>query len=353
MEQSKTFAKLLRILQFRKHVKELTSACKRINKERSYDFVPGKSETNSIERCSKKDRTKSSSHSLTTKEFLPVDHSEQPLEHLNSDEHLSHATPTSPANLSMIISQSYKPLHAKSTQFNKNTIAVTKDTHVKALYKVSNWVFIQIPETSETGLVPIYCLRLSEPSNPSFESPSQNNISLLNVSIYDKPHYSRLSIMNNRSYEISNPPPGRFISSIGPCQLNNESHSSTCPRKIKANTYTRQQPKDDLTLSRQISNMSLHAYDQDAYGTLNMTPCKSFSFNIADHEPVVFRSNQRLRVIENYQRQFVGDISVLESEVVIPVNTIESIGNWKLIRRGDGKQGYIPEHIVVVDGNYS
>ena len=26
----------------------------------------------------------------------------------------------------MIISQAYKPLHAKSTQYNKNTIAVTK-----------------------------------------------------------------------------------------------------------------------------------------------------------------------------------------------------------------------------------
>lgn len=45
---------------------------------------------------------------------------------MNNSQHLSHATPTSPANLSMIVSQSYKPLHAKSTQFNKNTIAVTK-----------------------------------------------------------------------------------------------------------------------------------------------------------------------------------------------------------------------------------
>jgi hypothetical protein len=57
---------------------------------------------------------------------ITVDNHEQPLENMNNYEHLSKATPTSPANLSMIISQSYKPLHAKSTQFNKNTIAVTK-----------------------------------------------------------------------------------------------------------------------------------------------------------------------------------------------------------------------------------
>ena len=41
-------------------------------------------------------------------------------------EHLAQATSTSPANLSMIVKQSYKPLHAKSTQLNRNTIAVTK-----------------------------------------------------------------------------------------------------------------------------------------------------------------------------------------------------------------------------------
>jgi hypothetical protein len=222
------------------------------------------------------------------------------------------------------------------------------DTSVKALYAISNWVFIEKPETGETGFVPIYCLRLPE---PSFESPSQNNISLLNVSIYDKPRYSRLSIMNNRSYNITTPPPGRFISSIGPCHLNNESKISTCPRLTKTQTYTRQQIKNESILSRQISDISLHGYEQDAYGTLNLTPGKSSSFSVLDPEPVINRSTPRLRVIENYQRQFVGDISVLESEVVTPVNINESFGDWKLIKRGDGKQGYIPKHIVMIDEN--
>jgi hypothetical protein len=82
------------------------------------------------------------------------------------------------------------------------------DTSIKALYVISNWVFIEKPETGETGFVPIYCLRIPE---PSFESPSQNNISLLNVSIYDKSRNSRVSIINNRSSNISTPPPGRVI----------------------------------------------------------------------------------------------------------------------------------------------
>lgn len=59
-------------------------------------------------------------------ECLTVDNRERPLDTMNNYEHLSRATPTSPANLSMVISQSYKPLHTKSTQLNKNTIAVTK-----------------------------------------------------------------------------------------------------------------------------------------------------------------------------------------------------------------------------------
>ena len=228
-------------------------------------------------------------------------------------------------------------------------------THVKALYKISNWVFIENPETGETGLIPIYCLSLPETPPTSFDSPSQNNISLLNVSVYEKPHYSRLSIMNNPSNGGSTPPPppGRFISTIGPCQLNNESQVSTCPRSLKASTFTRQLTKDESTLSRQISNVSLQAHDHDAYGTLNLTPCRNSSFSVLDREPVIFHRNQRLRVIESYQKQFVGDISVLESEVVVPVNSIQSIGNWKLIRRGDGKQGYIPEHIVILDRNFT
>jgi hypothetical protein len=59
-------------------------------------------------------------------QYSTVNIHEQPLEHMNDYEHLSRASPLSPANLSMIVSQSYKPLHAKSRQYNKNTIAVTK-----------------------------------------------------------------------------------------------------------------------------------------------------------------------------------------------------------------------------------
>jgi len=335
MDQSRTFTKLLRVLQFRKHIKELTSACKRINKDRCYEFVTAKTDALSTDKKSvmrlKKRRNKSSCRLSNQTECITVD----------NHEHLSSATPTSPANLSMIITQSYKPLHAKSTQFNKNTIAVTKDSIVKALYTISNWVFIEIPETGETGFIPIYCLRLPESIHPSYESPCQNNISLLNVSIYDKPRYSRQSITNT-------PPPGRFISSIGPCYSNNESQI-----RNKAETFTRQQIKEESVLSRQISNMSLHVSEKDAYETLNITPCKNLSFNIADNEPVIYHSNDRLRVIENYPRQFIGDISVLESEVVTLVNTIELNNDWRLVRRGDGKQGYIPKHIVKLDRNFN
>ena len=153
-------------------------------------------------------------------------------------------------------------------------------TLVKALYTKSNWVFIEILATGETGFIPIYCLNLSQ-------SPSQNNISLFNVSIYDKPHQS---MVNNHSYSLTLPPPGRFISTIGPCYLNDS---------IKTQTFTR--PKN------------------------------------------------RLRVIENYQRKFVGDISVIESEVVTLIDRDESNNDWRLVERGDGKQGYIPKHIVKID----
>ncbi|CAF4201871.1 unnamed protein product [Rotaria sp. Silwood2] len=345
--------------------KELTSACKRINKDGCYEFVTAKTEPLSTQKKttkfnifrSKKRRNKSSYHLSTevqsNMECITVDNHERPLKNMNSYEHLSHATPTSPANLSMIISQSYKPLHVKSTQFNKNTIAVTKGTHVKALYAISNWVFIEIPETGETGFIPIYCTRLLEPVNSSFESSSQNNISLLNVSICDKPRYSRLSITNNRSYSMSAPRHGRFISSIGPCYLNNEPQLSKSSRLTKTTTFTRPQIKDESILSQQISNMSLHISDKDAYETLNLTPHKNLSISLLDNEPVIFRSNNRLRVIENYQRQFIGDISVLESEVVTLVNPSESIGDWRLVKRGDGQQGYIPKNIVILDRNFT
>jgi hypothetical protein len=138
----------------------------------------------------------------------------------------------------------------------------------------------------------------------------------------------------------STPPPphlpGRFISSIGPCHFNIEQVSLTCSRVNK----------DQSNLSRQISNMSLHAYDHDAYGTLNLTPCKNLSFSILDSEPMITHPMNRLRVMENYQRQFVGDISVLESEVV---TLMKSESDWRFIRRGDGRQGYIPKQIVVLD----
>jgi len=57
-------------------------------------------------------------------------------------------------------------------------------------------------------------------------------------------------------------------------------------------------------------------------------------------------SNNRVRVSQDYQRQFVGDISVIESEVVTLIDTDEINSDWRLVRRGDGKQGYIPRHIL-------
>jgi hypothetical protein len=217
-------------------------------------------------------------------------------------------------------------------------------TMIKALYTRSNWVFIEIPETGETGFIPIYCLQLSNSSQPTCESPAQNNISLLNVSIYDKPRYSRQSISNHHLHGMSTTPPGQFISSIGPCYLNNES---------KARTYTRQQAKEASILSQQISNMSIDGDDQDAYGTLNLTPRKNRSFSVRNNHPIISRPKNRLRVIENYQRQFIGDISVLESEVVTLVNTPETNDDWRMIKRGDGKQGYVPKHIVIFDQNFN
>lgn len=218
---------------------------------------------------------------------------------------------------------------------------IFKGAIVKALYVISNWVFIEIIETGQTGFVPIYCLRLS---NPTHESSSQNNLSLLNVSIYEKPQ-SNLNASTTSQ-------PGRFISSIGPCHFNIEQTSLICSHVNKSATYTRHY-KDQSNLSRQISNISLHAYDHDAYGTLNLTPCKSLSFSVLDSEPTVHHSSVRLRVMENYQRQFVGDISVLESEVVTLINTNQSDNDWRYIRRGDGRQGYIPKHIVVMDRNFN
>lgn len=193
-------------------------------------------------------------------------------------------------------------------------------------------MFIEIVDSGQTGFVPIYCLQASD-------VPTQNNLSLLNVSIYDKP----LSIG-----------PGGFVSSIGPCHANldqgNDTGTVPCSRSLKTRTYTRYS-KDQSNLSRQISNISLHAYEHDAYGTLNVTPCQSLSFSALDSEPIVQSDGGgcRRRVMGNYQRQFVGDISVLESEVVTLVDEHQSDNDWRLVRRGDGRQGYVPKHIIVQD----
>lgn len=184
--------------------------------------------------------------------------------------------------------------------------------------------------------------------DPVLECTSQNNLSLLNVSIYEK-HRSNV----NTSITATPPRPGRFISSIGPCHFNSEQVSFSCPRVNKSNTY-RRSTKDQSNISRQISNVSLHAYDQDAYDTLNLTPCKSLSFSVLDSESMHTHpttATNRLRVIENYQRRFVGDISVLESEVVTLINSTQSDNDWRYVRRGDGRQGYIPRQIVVFDKN--
>ena len=224
---------------------------------------------------------------------------------------------------------------------------------VKALYVTSNWVFVQLLENGQTGYVPMYCLRFPDAVNPPFESTSQNNISLLNVSIYEKPRVSRLAVSQHRLPSTSTPPPsGRFMSSIGPCHVNNDQQFSTCPRSTKSSTIGRQ-AKDQSILSRQISNVSLHVYDPDAYGTLNVTPGKSLSYSVLDNESVVFRPQRRLRAIGSYQKQFVGDISVLESEVLTLVDTLESGGDWHLVRRGDGKQGYVPKSIIITDRQFT
>ncbi|CAF5152583.1 unnamed protein product [Rotaria magnacalcarata] len=133
---------------------KLTSACKRINKDACYEFVTyrhgiqrdtvstqkkstkfnilrskiynykqrSKSSCRLSTRIRPKTESSSSSSAATATATTPTVHNnnQQPFEQL------AHATSTSPANLSMIVKQSYKPLHAKSTQFNKNTIAVTK-----------------------------------------------------------------------------------------------------------------------------------------------------------------------------------------------------------------------------------
>ena len=143
------------------------------------------------------------------------------------------------------------------------------------------------------------------------------------------------------------------MSSIGPCHTNleggNTAAAVVCSRSMKTRTYTRYS-KDQSNLSRQISNISLHAYEHDAYGTLNITPCQSLSFSALDSEPIVHPGGgTRLRVMGNYQRQFVGDISVLESEVVTLVDEHQADNDWRLVRRGDGRQGYVPKHIIVPD----
>ena len=221
------------------------------------------------------------------------------------------------------------------------TIEICLDSSVKCLYAISNWVFVEIEQTRQTGFVPIYCLDL--PSAKENESFSQNNLSLLNVSV------------NEKSMDLTPEPPcGRFISSIGACQTHLEPIilANANLNKTKLQHF---RLKDQSNLSRQISNISLHAYDEDAYGTLNLTPCRNLSFSILDTEPMsnIDLNRRRLRVIENYQKQYVGDLSVLESEVVTRLDQTTLIdSHWRLVRRGDGRQGFIPKHIAVVDKHF-
>lgn len=125
---------------------------------------------------------------------------------------------------------------------------------------------------------------------------------------------------------------GQFLSSIGPCYHSNYIEQQSTTKSVD----------QSHNLSRQISNISLHAYEHDAYGTLNLTPCRNLSMSFIDAKPI----SSRLRIADNYQRQFVGDISVLESEIVSLVKLNSIANDWTYIRRGDGRQGFIPKQIL-------
>lgn len=155
------------------------------------------------------------------------------------------------------------------------------------------------------------------------ESISQNNLSLLNVSIHEKIQHRRRSTS------------GEFVTSIGPCSMKTveQQHQQL---------FTRVQTRTDQSvLSEEISNVSLEDGNADIYGTLNLTPSKSYSLSVLDVP--------RLRAIETYQRQFVGDISVLQSELLTLVDSDDSMSDWRLVRRGDGKQGYVPKQILIYE----
>lgn len=88
---------------------------------------------------------------------------------------------------------------------------------------------------------------------------------------------------------------------------------------------------------------------------LNFSPSSSANIgnDLDNHSTLTRQQSNRLRVTEDYRRQFVGDISVIESEVVILIDTDEINSDWRLVKRGDGKQGYIPKHILKIDETLS
>lgn len=165
-------------------------------------------------------------------------------------------------------------------------------------------------ETGQRGYVPIYCLRFLD-SISTNDSASQDNISLLNVSVEEK---------NDRT--------GEFISSIGTCHSNGSSQ-----------TFQRSFRNDQSALSQEISQMSLQPTDHEIY--------QSYS------RPTSAPNTRRRRAIETYQKQFLGDISVLESEVLTVLDDCDSNDDWHFVRRGDGKQGYVPKHILILDPTLS
>ncbi|CAF0860218.1 unnamed protein product [Didymodactylos carnosus] len=192
-------------------------------------------------------------------------------------------------------------------------------------------------------------------------------------------HRPRLSI-NNRCYNTlsklpsnSNETKGLFVSAIGPCSYNDE--SDYCRRFFNKNgsylTTPRNTIKDESMLSRQISNISLDPYDT----SLNMTPSilnrKSLSIstfeqfakrNLTVTNQINTNNNQesyslncRLRVIDNYQPTFHGDVSVLDGEVVTLIEKSprnQNLTDWLFVRRGDGKTGYVPKQIILLDKPY-
>lgn len=193
---------------------------------------------------------------------------------------MARATVTSPANILLIVKQSYKSkkaiTFAQGSQlivFTLVYLALFLGTLVNGLYLVSNSICIRIVETNQIDFIPLKYLS-------SIETTTTTNV-------------------------------GQILSSIGPCHFNIDL------------------PVKSLDLSRQISNISLHAKDM-----LNVTPVLE-KFDVET-------CSSRIRIVRNYERQFIGDISVLESEIVTLVKLNSNSIDWTYVRRGDGRQGFIP-----------